>query len=243
MRLVFLGTRGYIKIRSPYHYRHTSTLVIYKGKQVMLDCGIDWLGELYTINPDAVVITHAHPDHADGLKKGAPCPVYATSESWHSMHRYPVIHKKIIEARIPFTIGALLFEAFKVDHSIHAPAVGYRITAGTVSIFYVPDLVAIPEQHEALAGINLYIGDGAIVTRNLLVRMHDHKLTGHAPISTQLSWCEHGGVQQAIFTHCGSEIVRDDPDIIEQTIKSLGNSYHVKASIAYDGMTIIVKGS
>ena len=34
----------------------------------MIDCGLDWLGKFEKLQPDAIVLTHAHPDHAWGLK-------------------------------------------------------------------------------------------------------------------------------------------------------------------------------
>lgn len=42
MQITFLGTRGYIDSRTRKHYRHTSTLIEYRGKRVMIDCGLDW---------------------------------------------------------------------------------------------------------------------------------------------------------------------------------------------------------
>ena len=44
MKLVFLGTRGYIEPRTERHYRHSTTLVQYRGRGIALDCGEDWLG-------------------------------------------------------------------------------------------------------------------------------------------------------------------------------------------------------
>ena len=82
MKLTFLGTRGEIEARTRRHNMHSSLMVSYRGKKVMVDCGADWLGRLGELKPKAVVVTHAHPDHAWGLKEGAPCPVYATKEAW-----------------------------------------------------------------------------------------------------------------------------------------------------------------
>jgi glyoxylase-like metal-dependent hydrolase (beta-lactamase superfamily II) len=56
----------------------------------MVGCGQDWLGRVQHLNPKAIVITHAHPDHAWGLKEGAPCPVYATPEAWEDLERFGV---------------------------------------------------------------------------------------------------------------------------------------------------------
>ena len=40
-------------------------------------------------------------------------------------------------------IDTISFEAFAVEHSLRAPAVGYRIRSGRITAFYVPDLAAI----------------------------------------------------------------------------------------------------
>ena len=53
----------------------------------MIDCGQDWLGKFDRLQPDAIVLTHAHPDHAWGLKNGAPCPVHAPQKTWRTLKR------------------------------------------------------------------------------------------------------------------------------------------------------------
>jgi glyoxylase-like metal-dependent hydrolase (beta-lactamase superfamily II) len=36
----------------------------------MVDCGADWLNAINSVSPTAIVLTHAHSDHAFGLAKG-----------------------------------------------------------------------------------------------------------------------------------------------------------------------------
>jgi len=71
MNLTFLGTRGGIDTRTRRHRIHTSLLVSYRSANVMIDAGLDWLGKLKRVSPRAIVLTHAHSDHAWGLKRGA----------------------------------------------------------------------------------------------------------------------------------------------------------------------------
>jgi ribonuclease BN (tRNA processing enzyme) len=61
MTLTFLGTRGEIDARKRRHRMHTSLLVSYRSANVMIDCGLDWLGKLERVDPSAIVLTHAHP--------------------------------------------------------------------------------------------------------------------------------------------------------------------------------------
>jgi len=69
VKLTFLGTRGEIEARTRRHRMHSSLLVSYRGADVMIDCGLDWLGKFERLHLDAIVLTHAHPDHAWGTEK------------------------------------------------------------------------------------------------------------------------------------------------------------------------------
>ena len=123
------------------------------------------------------------------------------------MDRFPIRDRRIISPKKPAVIGGTRFKAYRVEHSIRAPAVGYRVSAKAGSFFYLPDVARLPNPQEALRGIGVYIGDGATLRRTM-VRIKNGVLIGHAPIATQLGWCAKAHVHKAIFTHCGSPIVR-----------------------------------
>lgn len=241
MKLEFLGTRGEIDVKSRLHGRHSSLLVTYLDRRVMIDCGEDWLGRIEEVNPHAIVITHAHPDHAWGLKDGSPCPVYATEISWEKMAKYPIDVRRTVQPRQPVDVEGITFEAYTVEHSTRAPAVGYRVTAGEVSIHYAPDVVYIHERKEALAGTRLYVGDGATMDR-VMIRKRDDHLIGHAPVRTQLTWCSKEGVPRAMFTHCGSQIVGGDERKLGARLRGWASERGVEASIAHDGMELVLRG-
>jgi len=237
MKLTFLGTRGEIEKRTRRHRMHTSLMVSYRGTDVMIDCGLDWLGKFERLHPKAIVLTHAHPDHAWGLRNGAPCPVHAPQKTWQSLTRCRIEDRHLIKERTPTKICGITFEAFSVEHSILAPAVGYRLSAGRACIFYVPDLVFIHDHTAALKNVQVYIGDGATVTRSF-IRKRGETLIGHSPIRTQLTWCEKEGVPQAIVTHCGSEIVTGDEDKLSAKLRVMASERGVDMRIAYDGMKL-----
>lgn len=245
MKLTFLGTRGYIEAESDRHRMHSSLLIAYRGRRVMIDCGETWRGELDAVAPRAVVVTHAHPDHAHGLADGAPCPVWAPEAVWEEIERYPIGDRRTVEPRKPFEpVAGIEFEAFPVEHSIRAPAVGYRVTAGRVAIFYAPDVVYVPDREEAFAGCRLYVGDGATIDRSLVRRPRGDALVGHAPVRTQLTWCRDEGVPEMIVTHCGTQIVQgelDDPEAVREKLRRYAEEREVQVEVAYDGMERVVR--
>lgn len=240
MKLTFLGTRGEIEARTRRHRRHTALLVEYRGGRVMIDCGADWRGRIDDVAPRAIVLTHAHPDHAWGLQDGAPCAVWATAETWEDIADYPIDHGRTVRAGRKFTVDGIAFRAFTVEHSTRCPAVGYRISAGVATIWYAPDLVYIHDRERALAGVRLYVGDGATLERSMVRRQGD-RLIGHTPVRTQLTWCMKEGVPEAIITHCGSGIVEGDERTLGAKVRRWATERGLSARIARDGMERILR--
>jgi phosphoribosyl 1,2-cyclic phosphodiesterase len=239
MTLTFLGTRGGIDIRRRRRWRHSVLMIDGRNGRLMIDCGSDWLGRVASLRPDAILITHAHPDHVGGLAAGAPCPVYATRAAWRTLKRYPIKDRRVVRPRHAFAIDGVHFEAFPVEHSKRAPAVGYRFSCGTTAVFYVSDVAVIPGRERALRSVDLYIGDGATITRPIL-RRRGNALIGHAPIVTQSKWCRRAGIRRAIFTHCGTQIVQTDEPTATAKVHQIGQRHGIIAEIAHDGMRVAI---
>lgn len=240
MKLKFLGTRGYIEAKTKRHSNHASLLLIHNNKKIMIDCGETFLNKINRIKPNHILITHAHPDHAFGLKKGANCFVWATKESWEKLKDFPIPKKyqKVIQIRKKHKIDSITIEAFSVFHSIKAPAVGYRITFEKKSFFYVPDVIWIEDRKEAFKDILFYIGDGATITRNMIRKdKNTSQLFGHANISSQLTWCQKEKVKKMIITHLGSDVVKNETKAIK-AINNLASKKNLEVIVAYDGMVI-----
>lgn len=72
--------------------------------------------------------------------------------------------------------------AFPVQHSVRAPAVGFRVSAGNSAFFYLPDVAELPNASDVLRRVDVYIGDGATIRRSM-VREKNGMLIGHAPIT------------------------------------------------------------
>jgi hypothetical protein len=145
-----------------------------------------------------------------------------------------------LRTKVP--IGGVRLEAYPVQHSIRAPAVGYRVSASAVSFFYVPDVAWLPNASDALYEVNVYIGDGATMKRSM-VRKKNGVLFGHAPITAQLGWCKTAKVHHAIFTHCGSEIVKGDARRLNASVRRLGDEHGIDAHLACDGEQVVFPGA
>jgi ribonuclease BN (tRNA processing enzyme) len=240
VRLTFAGTRGNIPIRSRLHWRHSTLVVEERGQRLVVDCGGDWLGRIGRLHPTAILVTHAHDDHAAGLKRGAPCGVYATEAAWRALASWPLATRCVIPTGCNVMVAGLIVEAWSVHHSLVAPAVGFRISGGGVRIFYVPDVADLPRPAAALRNVDLYVGDGATLMRPL-TRARGRVLIGHASIHAQLRWCQHAGVREAIFTHCGSGIVRADAGEVAERVAAIGREHGVIACVAHDGLVKVVR--
>ncbi|MFP4250468.1 MAG: MBL fold metallo-hydrolase [Armatimonadota bacterium] len=242
MKLTFLGTKGYIEPATDLHRMHTTTLVTYRGTSIRIDCGEDWRGRCDETRQQAFFITHCHPDHALGLKDGCDDPVYAPPEAWEEMEDWPIDDQRTIEHRETVEIAGISVECFPVQHSKKCPAVGYRITAGQVTVFYAPDLVYIEDREAALSGCKAYIGDGATIDRNFVRRQKDtDELIGHTPVRTQLTWCQKFEVPKMFVTHCGSQIVNDHEGAAEKIAEYAQERGGVDFEIATDGMERVLR--
>ena len=163
--------------------------------------------------------------------------MYAPHKTWQELQHYPIKDRHVIGERTPTKICGITFEAFPVEHSILSPAVGYRVSSGRARIFYAPDLVFIHERKATLDDVQLYIGDGATVTRSF-IRKRGRALIGHSPVRTQLTWCQKEGVPRAIITHCGSEIVAGDEGGIVAKLNAMASERDIDVRIAYDGLKV-----
>ena len=236
MQLTFLGTRSSGDLNNAHHHRHSALLFEGSQGRVMIDCGGDWLEELPRLAPDALLLTHAHPDHSAGLEQGASCPVYATEDTWQRLPDYPLTEQGRLAKNQILTINGLLVQAVPLHHSLRAPAIGFRIHAGNTCLFYAPDVAALVEPVTDLQGVDIYIGDGSALDDSLL-RHEQGLLCGHAPIPDQLKWCHAAGVAHMIVTHCGEAIIADETAAHRQ-LTATAATFNIGLIIAYDGLDL-----
>lgn len=230
MILTYLGSKGEIEEKSKNHRYHSSLLITHKRFKLLIDYGEIHKYKLNKIKPNVILITHAHPDHAFGLKEGTNIPVYSTRESYKSIKKFPVKNFRIIKINKKFQLNGFEIIAYKVIHSIRCPAVCYKIKVGKKIIVYAPDLIDIIKKGNVLKNVDFYIGDGSIFSRSL-IRRKGKKLFGHSSIKTQINWCKKFGIKKIFFTHFGKEIIKN-----EKEIKSKVKEIAENVEFAYDGL-------
>jgi phosphoribosyl 1,2-cyclic phosphodiesterase len=230
-KLTFMGTKGEIEESTPEHRYHSSLLIEASGTRLLIDYGRLRRFSLMEIKPDAILITHAHPDHYAWLKEDLPseAPVYLTRETLAYGKFQPSI-SQVIQPGMEFAIGSFFCSAYRVIHSIRCPAVGWKIRSGGKTIAYNSDLVDIVEKDRVLTRVDYYIGDGAAVKANLVRRRGD-VLFGHTRIITQIHWCQKYSIPHIIFTHMGKETLGAEADI---------KAEHPDVILAYDGLELAI---
>jgi ribonuclease BN (tRNA processing enzyme) len=227
MLLRFYGTKGYVKARSRSHAGHSAFTVEAAGFRLLCDFGENRKGRLGAIGPDAIFVSHGHPDHAWGLAEGAKVPVLA-SESTHALlSEYPLARRVRLEPGRAEAVGPFRLTAFAVVHSIRCPCVAARVETPEGTLVYSGDIVTFeaPESAEqALAGADVYVGDGSTLTASLVRRHSSGALLGHTTVRAQLAWLAKAGVPRAVFSHFGEEPIAMGDRALESAIKELARA-------------------
>lgn len=132
--------------------RPCSALVETAGTRVLIDAGLMDLHERFPPGTlDAVVLTHYHPDHVQGLfhlrwGKGQPITVYGPpdSEGCADLFKHPGLLKFVtVHKHEPFQIGSLRWMPLPLIHS--KPTLGYAIEGPEqVRFAYLTDTHGLP---------------------------------------------------------------------------------------------------
>jgi ribonuclease BN (tRNA processing enzyme) len=237
VQAVFFGTRGYIEESSRSHRMHSALMLISRGRRLLLDAGQTWRGKLRLLKPDWIAITHAHPDHSFALEEGTEVPVYVSRESRDLLAHYPVREFRVFDDGELLRLGPFRVRPYDVIHSIRAPAVGFRVSADGATLVYNPDVISIVDEDRVLRNVDVYVGDGASLTRPL-VRRRDGSLFGHTTVRAQLNWCKRHGIPRAYIVHCGKQLVEMDPKELSRRVDELAAP--VQAIVARDGLRVTI---
>ena len=203
MRLHFYGTKGYVEESSAAHRGHSAWTLETGGFRLLCDFGENRKGMLSKIAPDAIFVSHAHPDHAGGLAEATSVPVLASAVTHEITKDFPVARRVTLAPGRAKRVGPLEVTAFPVVHSIRCPCVAARIETPEGVVVYSGDVVAFEDPAAALTGAALYVGDGSTLKGSLVRRHPSGVLIGHTTVRAQLGWLDAHGVPRAVFSHFG----------------------------------------
>jgi phosphoribosyl 1,2-cyclic phosphate phosphodiesterase len=224
MRITFLGTgdAGGVPLYGcdcplcararaiPDFRRHPCTALVEAGAtRILLDAGLTDLSERFPPGSlTAIVLTHFHPDHVQGLFHlrwgiGASIPVYGPPDSEGCADLYKnhgLLDFRKLSKFDPLTIGNLKLTPLPLIHS--RPTFGYAIEDGAGHRFaYLTDTAGLPPRTEAFL-IHQEIGDLAIDCTHppgAAARNHNN-------LEQALSIIERIAPERAYLTHIGHEM-------------------------------------
>lgn len=203
MKLHFYGTKGYVEESSQAHAGHSAFTIEADGFRLLCDFGENRKGLLKKIRPDAIFVSHAHPDHCWGLEEGTSAPLYA-SEITHSLtQKFRVGDRITLEPGRRIRIGPFRLTSFPVVHSVRCPCIAARLEISGRVLVYSGDIVAFQRWEDVLDGAEMYVGDGSTLKGSLVRRHASGALIGHTTIRAQLGWISKSGVPRAVFSHFG----------------------------------------
>lgn len=254
MKITFLGTGTSIGVpmigchcevcrsNDPRDRRmRTSIMVEQDDTRILIDCGPDFRQQMLSLDIDrsfdAILITHEHSDHVDGIDDLRPSQffgevnIYADENcAKHLIQRMPYcflpkgqrykgvpeLNMHIVEPHHTFSVGNMLITPFRVMHGT-LPILGYRIN----DLVYITDMSQLPNtEHE-------YVRDAKILVENALRKAIPHPT--HQTLESALDLSRELNPDQTYLIHCCHEI-----GLYAETAAQLPANVH----LAYDGLTV-----
>lgn len=174
-RLVVLGSCGGWpeagRACSGYLLEHAGTRIVLDLGYATLPRLLTWLGSPAADGIDAVVITHAHPDHLVDLhallrarwfarRGSAPIPLYAPAAVLQVLEDGdPAVVASVFTWRAlpadPQQLGVFALESWPLPH--HVPNAGVRLSAPGLTVAYTGDTGPHPALAELGRDADLYI--------------------------------------------------------------------------------------
>jgi phosphoribosyl 1,2-cyclic phosphate phosphodiesterase len=225
--------------QNPRNRRMRASLYLeHGGYRVLVDCGTDFRTQAieYGIDDlDAVLLTHTHADHVNGLDDlrafnmihKHPIPLYGTETALNDIRTrfaycfgpapagggIPELHLREIESGYAFELGPIPVQPITVLHGKTA-ILGFRFDR----FAYLTDVSAIPnETYQALTGVEF------LITSALRHRPHPT----HMSLAEAVDAAQRIGARRTWFTHMCHDLEH------EATNAMLPRG----VELAYDGLT------
>jgi glyoxylase-like metal-dependent hydrolase (beta-lactamase superfamily II) len=194
---------------------YTATLFTLGNEHVLINApkGIATMLGSRKLKPKYVFLEHIHEDVIGGLHelRGLKPIAFATKEVWEYLRRHYQglskqkgdfeklynFERRVMPVGVTVKLNALTLRPLKVRHAKAGDpdAMGFRIGIGGTTVWHCSDVFDIPDKGEALRDVDIYIGDGAIMSRDIGKQ--------HASIKKQLEWAKEANIPKIFFTQVG----------------------------------------
>jgi ribonuclease BN (tRNA processing enzyme) len=240
VRLHFYGTKGYVEESSPAHAGHSAFTIEADGFRLLCDFGENRKGLLKKVRPDAIFVSHAHPDHAWGLEEGTDAPLYASEITQALTDKYRVGKRVVLEPGRRVRMGPFRVTGFPVVHSVRCPCMAARLEISGRVLVYSGDIVAFGRAEDAMDGASIYVGDGSTLKGSLVRRHPSGALIGHTTVRAQLGWLGKSGVPRAVFSHFGKGPIEMGEEELREALLDLASERApgCEVSAARDGAIV-----
>jgi len=236
MKIRMLGTKGEIEEFSPIHKKQSGILI----DNMLFDVGEPVYLEY---NPKIVFITHLHPDHAFFVKeKKIPeehhgkfyivAPEKVEGLQWEDW--------KVIKFGEDSDFCDYTITPFPTLHSKKVKSLAYLVEGKGLRVLYTGDMIWLKKKyHDQLKNLDLVITDGSFLRKGGMIRKDKKtgEVYGHQGIPDLIKFFSRLGAKHIIFTHFGTEIVKDHKEA-ERKVKELAKESNIDVRLAKDGITL-----
>lgn len=235
---------------------NTATLLSIGNEHLLINApkGISGMLGLKKVKPNYVLLEHVHDDVMGGLHelRSLNPVVFATKPAWDYLRRhykalsgekgrfeeiYP-FKRYVIKDR-PFRLGPFTVKGVKVQHAKPGDpkALGFRIDMGPKVLWHCSDVYRIPNYKKVLKDVDIFIGDGASLKREIVQKRGGKTAFGHTSIEKQIRWAQEAEIPRIYFTQIG-HVGKTHADL-DDTLREMAPN----AQALFDGAEISLGGS
>ncbi len=221
MKIKILGTRGEIKESAPWHTRHSGVLV---DDTFLFDLGEE---EYLKYNPDFILFTHFHPDHACFVRHKNKLNIQPGAYGPEDTDELKV---KIVDS--PFTIKGYRFIPIPTIHSLKVKSLAYITEYDNKRILYTGDLAWMEKKYQKKLGkLDMVITEGSFIRKGGMIRRDQKsgKIFGHTGVPDLIRIFQQY-TSHIVLMHLGSWFMKDVKMAREKIQELAPNNITVEAA-------------
>lgn len=227
MKIKILGTRGKVEPSAEAHKNYSGVLI---DEMILVDVGER---KYLEPQPEAVVFTHFHPDHAFFVAdKEKFTPEFP--------HFGPEKNDLVPELRVilkSFEINGYKFRPVPVIHALRLKSLGYLIEKNGKRIFITGDVAWIEKENlEDFPEVDLVITEATFIKKGGRINRKGNSIFGHTGVPNLIKLLS-PVTKKIAFVHYGNWFF-EDPEASKKELIDLEED--IQLIPAHDGMELEV---